>query len=353
MPLDEQVISEVVERYWREYDRYAKLAECVAEKCREMISADVIRGTVQWRAKAADRLRMKLRKLSKTPGERDKLDTVDAAMSRVSDLAGIRVTTYVETDRSRVVEGIEKMFVGPGADGGVEVEVKDGPRFYKATHCQVMLKDEDLVDPYQNLKGLSCEVQVCSLLAHVYNEIEHDLRYKPLSGRLSKKEEDLLDALGHITASGDTIVAQALQAVEERRTETEGEFEDVYDFVARTRSKFENTPSFPENAGQLYDECVALGLDSPRKIDEALLKGEYKARAKELVEKLVSFVATLPPGQLEIDAASSDRLLVLLLERYGDRVRSRHPAGRGRGRGPRILSVEKRFQEMQETHNGS
>ena len=39
MPLTEQIINESVERYWREYDRYVKLTDFVADVCREIIEA--------------------------------------------------------------------------------------------------------------------------------------------------------------------------------------------------------------------------------------------------------------------------------------------------------------------------
>jgi ppGpp synthetase/RelA/SpoT-type nucleotidyltranferase len=73
----------------------------------------------------------------------------------------------------------------------VEKKDQDG-RFYRATHCQVALKAEDLVEPFDNLEGITCEIQVCSLLAHVWNELEHDLVYKPTTGTFSGRESDSL-----------------------------------------------------------------------------------------------------------------------------------------------------------------
>lgn len=48
MPLTDDLIKEAGERYMRELDRYAKLAQFVADACRrQVIDANVIRATVQ------------------------------------------------------------------------------------------------------------------------------------------------------------------------------------------------------------------------------------------------------------------------------------------------------------------
>ena len=124
------------------------------------------------------------------------LNTVADALGRVSDLAGVRISTYLEADRDRVVQEITKLFDGP--NGGLAViEKKDkSGTLYRATHCQVALKEEDLEEPNDNLKGLTCEIQVCSLLAHVWNELEHDLVYKPTTGELSHRENESLEHTG-------------------------------------------------------------------------------------------------------------------------------------------------------------
>lgn len=350
MALTDALIDQAVERYWREYDRYAKLADFVGEACRKLLDANVIRGSVQWRAKNPDRLKGKLLKYKTTGDRADEFTDLDSVFRVLKDLAGARITTYVEDDRLRVVQLVVKEFDGFGPEGAVNPVPKDQPaQFYRATHCQVQLKVEDLVGRYANLKGLGCELQVCSLLAHVYNEIEHDLRYKPFAGQLSARENELLDSLGHLTKCGDTIINQTLDAVSARQKQNNAEFEDEYDFVARMRPLFPGAETFATNAGQLYDACVKLGLDSPEKIKNALNWGDGTAAiGKQRAEQLAQIVNPDRNTQLEIDPFGSDQLLVLLLE---DNVRVEalkqyYPSGRGVGRAPRILSVAKRLQEM-------
>jgi len=344
LALTEEVISQSVERYWRERDRYLKLATLVAEKCQQMIDAGLIRATVTYRSKDPERLRGKLRKQSRESGSGPDLDSVEAVFSWVSDLAGVRISTYVESDRAEVVERLRAIFVGlEGED--IDVDKKDQPgKLYRATHCQVAPPAAELVGTYENLAGLTCEVQVCSLLAHVSNEIEHDIRYKPLTGSLSPLEDERLDALGQLTASGDVMVKAIIEAQERRQAETQGEFEDEYDFVVRMRGKFPSASNFSEHAYQLYEELLAFGLNSPAAIEKELLADDYLKCSSSLLERLEKvcredFVAIADPN-------TSDALLVLLLEKHASEIEDRHPAGRGRGRPSRIRSLATRFLRM-------
>lgn len=347
MPITPEIIQGAIDRYWREFDRYAKLSEFVGEACRQLLEQDVIRGSVQWRAKNPERLRAKLEKWMKA-SEHSDIDSIDGVFTVLKDLAGARITTYVESERAKVVRSLGKRF--DGLDGaGVVPDVKDvAGSFYRATHCIVTLKVEDLVGRYENLRGLGCEIQVCSLLAHVYNEIEHDLRYKPLSGKLSNDETELLDGLGHLVATGDIVINQTLNAVSERQRKNTDQFEDEYDFVTRTRVLFSSASNFASNAGQLYEVCSKLELDSPEKIKNAVQYDENATpeTARQEAKTLAAKVAA-DGGQLEIDIESSDQLLILLLkdETRVTKLKELFPSGRGIGRAPRFLSIAKRMNE--------
>jgi hypothetical protein len=79
-------------------------------------------------------------------------------------------------------------------------EVKDKQRetpenFYRATHCEVFLPPVDLVGTYANVASVPCEIQVCSMMAHVWNEIEHDLGPAP-PFRAPRRRLELADKRG-------------------------------------------------------------------------------------------------------------------------------------------------------------
>lgn len=349
MPLTDETIERAVRRYRREYDCYEKLCRCVAAKCeRDIIRANTLRAAVSARAKSPVKLRGKLQKKYKAEVD---LNTVEDALGRITDLAGVRISTYLEVDRDRVVEEIKKLFDGPNS-GEVHVDKKDqAGHFYRATHCQVTLKQDDLVEPFENLEGLTCEIQVCSLLAHVWNELEHDLVYKPTSGEISDRETDSLKVLGNLTLSGDVVIKQLFEANADRIKREQNDatpFQDVYDFVGRMRAAFPDRPEFGTHAGQLFEDLAALGFDTPSKVKTQFLTTEHAARSTELLRQMEEYLQQHHDDAVEVEPQSSDALLMLVLDSHCDQVLREHPMGRGRGRPPRIASFATRFKQMKE-----
>jgi hypothetical protein len=87
-------------------------------------------------------------------------------------------------------------------------------------------------------------------------------------------------------------------------------------------------------------------LDTPQKIDDALIDDDAVRRSRTLTERLARHLEAHADEVVVVDPDSSDRLLMLLLEKHGKEVLDGHPAGRGLGRPPRIASVARRFLEM-------
>lgn len=121
MPLSDEQIQECHQRYLREYDRYSKMADLVYQKCIEIVQKKLtVRATVQRRAKNPKSFFDKLRKAEL----RNRYNSVDEVFERISDLAGVRIATYLESDRQNVVQEIRQAFVG--RDGGEpDIDVKD------------------------------------------------------------------------------------------------------------------------------------------------------------------------------------------------------------------------------------
>ena len=67
-----------------------------------------------------------------------------------------------------------------------------------------------MIGTYANVSDVPCEVQVCSMMSHVWNEIEHDLGYTrleeearigkagSLAAQLSRLDLVVLDELGYL-----------------------------------------------------------------------------------------------------------------------------------------------------------
>lgn len=280
MPLTSNDIQAAVERYEREFDRYVKLADVVYERCLQIVEEKGLRATVQRRAKDPSSLREKLLRISRKNPPDSRFETVDGVFTNMSDLAAVRVGTYLESDRATVVEELKRAFEFPNGTPdhpNPDEKNKSGrAQHYRAIHCQVLLKGEDAKSPKnQNIASTSCEIQVCSMLAHVWNEIEHDLGYKPETGDLSEREKSCLEALGQLARAGDELIKTLLDANRERVAEADTRFGSQFDFMTRMQKQFPDATDFHIHAAQLYDVLLQLDLDNPTKIKDALLDGDY------------------------------------------------------------------------------
>jgi ppGpp synthetase/RelA/SpoT-type nucleotidyltranferase len=352
MPLAIEDIQNAVLRYEREYDRYAKLAEVVYERCLRIVDESGVRATVQRRTKKPQSLRKKLLRIQRKTPVDARFATVDDVFENMGDLSAVRVSAYLESDRTQVVEELGRAFVfaasTPDHPNPDYKNKQDRAKHYRAVHCQVLLKIEDLQGSNSNLDGTSCEIQVCSMLAHVWNEIEHDLGYKPETGDLSEREVDCLDALGQLVRAGDVVIKTLLDANRERVAASETPFGNQFDFMARMQRQFPKATDFHVHAAQLFDVLLEFGLDSPSKIRETLLGDgdDYQARAEELTERLKAYIDSISDRVVDVEKTTSDQLAMLLLDKKLRELLALYPAGRGMGRPMRLVSLAKRFEAM-------
>jgi ppGpp synthetase/RelA/SpoT-type nucleotidyltranferase len=350
MAISEQVILNAVARYDRERDRYLKLAARVADICRSnIVEGHAIRAQITSRTKTVRSFEGKLRRFSKRSDKN--FQSVEEIFEKIGDFAGVRIATYRPEDEPRVAKSIGTLFVGADGDD-IIVDSKDKldpakGQFYRATHCQVFLREDELLGDYGNLRGSSCEVQICSMMSHVWNEIEHDIGYKPEGGGPGEAERGLLEVLGHLTRSGDAAITQLLAANSIRMTAQTGDFSDVHDFVARLHRYFPDA-DLTVNAGQAFDEATLLGLTSVERLERALgaesLKLDY---AKEKISQFNKFLSTGGTPELELNAGSSDLLLISLLSNFLDQIEENHPVARSKGGQSRISRLAKRYREFQ------
>lgn len=330
MTFSDEQIRGTVARYHREYDRYLKLCARVAEICRlEIVEGNAIRAQVTSRAKTPKSLETKLRGI--VARNKKPLTDLDSVFVHVRDLAAVRIATYEHRHEAQIVDLVCKRFHSEAGTPPVP-EPKDYMRdrpnqdnYYRATHLEVLLPPADLVGTYANVAGVPCEIQVCSMMAHVWNEIEHDLNYKPFSGSLSKFELDQLKHLGMNVRMADGIISQLLAETDKRQAEQTAPFTDVYDFVARIRGWFPGV-DFGRHAGPLFEILRPLRLLTPdairRQIDlpDPIADGA-KRRAQTLMLTDKDLGNTIEPD-------SSDLLLVALLPRMASifrRDQSRAP----------------------------
>lgn len=358
MPFSEDLIAPAVARYRRERDRYVKLADRVTEICREDVcEQNAIRAQVTFRVKTEKSFEGKLRRFCSQRGRN--YQNVDEIFQSIGDLAGVRISAYQEIDCERIAERLNGVLCDP--DGGIAIELdrkdKKEPQnqnYYRAIHTQVSLLADQLIGTYDNVGDISCEVQICTMIAHVWNEIEHDIGYKPDPGGPSTDENYHLNQLGLVVRQGDISIS-ALMAAHDRRIATPVQeaagnaparpFVDVHDFVSRMRDFSDKAmPDFAENSGQLFDLLTHLGHTSPESISGTLPDFDPDTERERLGVFNDNLVASGVEG-LSLDPRTSDLMLIALIHRRDEEVREalKGRAGRGKGRPSRLHRIAVRY----------
>jgi hypothetical protein len=269
-------------------------------------------------------------------------------------LAGVRVVLYQKEDRDRMEELIRPLFRQwlPAEDARISdpepprrKKKDDDPattRHYRADHYNVMLRPEDLKGDYFNLEGLSCEIQITTLFAHCFSEIEHDLRYKSLYGKPSKVEDYLLDMLGQHAFVGDELIANIMLATECRQIAFDGVLDDVYNFVIVMKHKFRNK-DFGRHANHLYDVLRRLRVDNLPDIEGKFLGEGFEERSARLMREFSGYCARTGDPLLAPEPNSSDVMLILVLDRCCGEIIEQVQSGRAPNRPSRVRMMAEKY----------
>jgi len=161
----------ILEQYDREKSLYSSFTTKISSLIVEILRENDIRvHSVTHRVKDRASLSKKL----------SKPDCPYSNLSDVTDIAGVRITTYLEDDVDKVARLLEHEFEIDQQNSGDKGALLDPDRFgYLSLHHVVSLTPERcrLVE-YRRFPKAKAEVQTRSILQHAWAEIEHDLGYK-------------------------------------------------------------------------------------------------------------------------------------------------------------------------------
>lgn len=106
----------------------------------------------------------------------------------IQDLSGIRITAYTNSEVDKITDILKTEFVIDEANSIDKKKVIEVDRFgYLSVHFVASLRNEyTKIHKYKKYDGLKFEIQVRTLLQHVWSEIEHDRNYK-FKGALPKE----------------------------------------------------------------------------------------------------------------------------------------------------------------------
>lgn len=175
MPKAAKSSKEVADSIVREYEGKRPEYKLFTERCRTLVEellrhAGIPVLSVTCREKDPVTLREKL----------VRADKKYARLNQVTDLAGLRVITYMADEVGDVARVIEEEFTVLPEHSLDQSELLDPDRFgYLSNHfvCKLNPRRTRLGE-YKPFKGLVFEIQIRSILQHAWAEIEHDLGYK-------------------------------------------------------------------------------------------------------------------------------------------------------------------------------
>ncbi len=168
-------IDNVVRLYQQMMARFEEAAGYVEHRLRRELRSAAIHVLISSRAKHPEEVRAKIRRKRKANDPRFTYLQLCMNLNRaLTDLAGVRVVVYDPQDEDRVCEVICNRFRLADLDRAFERKHEPLAR-YRATHLLVVV---DGSAERESLHDTIVEVQVVSVSAHVFNELEHDISYK-------------------------------------------------------------------------------------------------------------------------------------------------------------------------------
>lgn len=198
-------IAVLVEKLERERDRYDKMAREVAAALARELEARTTPHMITHRVKSGTSLTAKLM--------RDWSKIASPALHRefspdILDVCGVRVLLYRDADVVPTTRLVEELFlVGDNDRLRKNFTEADG---YRAYHRTVQLRESLLAEDVRlgNLTGVLCEVQVTALVDHIWNELEHDIKYKTPKGQPSEAQRAFLESLREALNTAGRVAAK-------------------------------------------------------------------------------------------------------------------------------------------------
>jgi len=333
--LSQSELDELIEKHLEVYlngrAKLEKMVPLVVEKLENALAEEGILAKVSGRVKTKNSLRGKLRGWAADKDRAERLSDDQDVFHTAGDLAAVRVMTYMETDRDRVTRLIPELFANAAHLSDFDKDKKDEVgsqkqgQHYRATHMQIALKASDTSQQkLEDLKTAHCELQITSMLAHVWNEIEHDFFYKADKNKVSDAEKQALDSLGMLTRTGDNIITNLIEANQKQNNHHEQQSErfktaaELENFLVNTYQGLKLGKKeivLTSQCGALFSALKTIRLDHPKDLllqatPRAIVDGYPTSRDILKLQSQKQLTRSV------IKPHSCDAILVALLPRY-------------------------------------
>ncbi|MFA1722708.1 GTP pyrophosphokinase [Xanthomonas campestris] len=298
------LISQFVARYRKEYDFHEQACRMAAQALDLNLQSTGVRAIVTSRAKNSSRLEVKVRQR----GEKNKYSTVEEIYDDIVDLAGVRVALYFPAERAEVGKIIRSLFslVSDPKEFPALGQPSYVKRFsgYWATHYRINIPEALLNESQKRYAEAKIEIQVASVLMHAWSEVEHDLVYKPLQGKLSDDEYAILDELNGLVLAGEIALERLQRAGDQRASQHGRKYTNHYDLasslldLARVKLSGENIrDSALGRVDLLFALLSELELGTPENLASYVEALHSDLERRPLAEQVIDQVLAEEPSR--------------------------------------------------------
>jgi putative GTP pyrophosphokinase len=216
---------------------------------------------------------------------------------QLTDLSGIRVVVFFESDVRRVAQLVEGAFAVDRANSLDKDNLLSANQIgYRSVHFVCDLgENRSKVEEYKNLANLKFEIQIRTVLQHAWAELAHDRNYK-FSGKLPKELERKLFLYAGLLEIADQGFNETSRAIDEysenlQTRTSRGDFDieitslslDAFVGLWASRTGYEFELSSRGDLGDLVEELRQFGVSTLAELDEIVPK-DYVKVASEFKE---------------------------------------------------------------------
>lgn len=260
-----------------------------------------------------------------------------SSCKEVTDLSGVRIITYIQEDRDKICNLIEKNLCIDAENSAVKDKILDANQFgYRSTHYVVSYTDGRSALPESaKFAGLKAEIQVRTLLQHTWAAIDWKLRYKN-TFEAPKELRRRLFRISALLELADDEFSGLSQAIDDIRIYYQDKMsggdldvdinnESIEIFVTQNETVnlllkkaeelgYSIAPFHPESRNPYFSLLQTASIVEVVRIDELqkiIHDGEEPVN-KKLKQVFDEWKTPGKPGKLVIDAANMVRLFIII-----------------------------------------
>jgi ppGpp synthetase/RelA/SpoT-type nucleotidyltranferase len=140
-----------------------------------------------------------------------------APLEQMTDLVGVRlvvlISPQIETIAS-IIESCPTWIASLDRDSNEEIEAAPERFDYQSKHYVVRNREPLELEGLVIATGLSCEIQIRTIMQHAYAEITHDSIYKPSAGKIPPKARRFVASSMALIETADHLFCETMQILE-------------------------------------------------------------------------------------------------------------------------------------------